>query len=95
MMLLALVEYVRATGDVGALGYANETFDLIESRFRDQTFGGWTENFSRDWQPVAPDAQAMVDRIGVHVMEALAEFADLTGLLLHARRPLAPVRLRS
>ncbi|MEX1007030.1 MAG: AGE family epimerase/isomerase [Acidimicrobiia bacterium] len=85
-MLLALVEYVRATGDVGALGYANETFDLIESRFRDQTFGGWTENLSRDWQPVDADERPMVDRIGVksanvnlHVMEALAELGDLTG----------------
>jgi mannobiose 2-epimerase len=84
-MLLALVEYARATDDAGALGYANETFDLIETRFRDEVYGAWTENLSRDLQPL-DDGTPMVDRIGVksagvliHVMEALAEFADLTG----------------
>ena len=76
---------VRATDDSGALGYANDTFDLIETRFRDEVYGGWTENLSRDLHPL-DDGLPMVDRIGfksadvsIHVMEAFAELADLTG----------------
>ena len=86
MMLLALVEYVRATGDAHALRYTNDTFDLIDTRFRDDVFGGWTENLSRELLPVADDGLPMVDMIGfksanitLHVMEAFAELADLTG----------------
>ena len=95
MMVLALVEYVRATSDAGALRYLNDTFDIIDTRFRDEVFGGWTENLSRELLPI-DDGLPMVDMIGfksanvtLHVMEAFAELADLTGdprMLRAARR---------
>ncbi len=85
MMLLALVEYVRATDDGDALRFANDTFALVDTHFRDDQCGGWTENLSRDLH-VLDGGLPMVDRIGVksanisiHVMEALAELGDLTG----------------
>jgi mannobiose 2-epimerase len=84
-VLLALVEYARATGDGEALQYANDTFELIDTHFHDDEWGGWTENLSRDLVPLDGGVQ-MGDRIGVksanttlHLMETLAELADLTG----------------
>jgi hypothetical protein len=50
-VLLALVEYARATDDGDAMRRANETFALIDERFHDSTFGGWNENFTRDSRP--------------------------------------------
>ena len=85
-MVLALVEYVRATSDAGALRYLNDTFDVIDTRFcatRSSADGPRTSR--RELLPI-DDGLPMVDMIGfkcanvtLHVMEAFAELADLTG----------------
>ena len=86
MVVLSLVEYARASGDDAALEHARTTYDTIEARLLDNTNGGWIEGATRDWQPLDPSGRRMVGTIGVksanvylHVMEALAELAEITG----------------
>jgi mannobiose 2-epimerase len=83
--LYAFVEHTRATGDADTRRFADETFGVIEARFRDRERGGWIEDLARDWGPADPNGLALVDRIGtksanvtLHVMEAYAEYVALT-----------------
>jgi mannose/cellobiose epimerase-like protein (N-acyl-D-glucosamine 2-epimerase family) len=85
MVVLAFVEYARATNDVTVIEHARETYDVIEAHLRDTTNGGWIESTTRDWQTLDPNGEWMVGSIGVksgnvylHMMEALAELADFT-----------------
>ena len=50
-MVYALSEYYLASGNEKALQQAQELFELIESRFRDQASGaGYFESLNREWK---------------------------------------------
>ena len=49
--IYGLSEYYRATGDAGALGLAQEIFDLVEGRGYDGAHGVYGEEYTRDWRP--------------------------------------------
>jgi mannobiose 2-epimerase len=84
--IFALLEYARATHDDGATQRALDTYEVVEAHFHDDEHGGWTEDLSRDWEPLPPDAPPLVEIVGLksvnthlHVMEAYAELARATG----------------
>jgi len=75
--IYALSEYHAATGRVSILDEAISVFHLIESKAREQQYGGYLEAFGRDWSPIndmrlsaldlnAPKSQNTL----LHVMEA-------------------------
>jgi mannobiose 2-epimerase len=49
--LYAWAEYVRVFHEPSALQQAMAIFDLIETRARDDRYGGYFEAMSRDWRP--------------------------------------------
>jgi mannose/cellobiose epimerase-like protein (N-acyl-D-glucosamine 2-epimerase family) len=75
MVVFALVEYARATGDPTVAEHARTTYDLIDAHLRDTEHGGWIENATREWEPLGPvgdgpdgewpEAAWMVGHIGV------------------------------
>jgi len=84
--IYALVEYHRASGDREALREALALYQTIQRHAHDSTNGGWYEHFERDWRPILdPRANIEVEVAGyksanthLHVMEALAELAEVT-----------------
>jgi mannobiose 2-epimerase len=85
-MIYALAEYVRASGDLEALRAAQELYQTLQKHAHDAKNGGWMEHFQRDWQPILkPEPGAEVEVPGyksanthLHLMEALAELAEVT-----------------
>jgi mannobiose 2-epimerase len=85
-VIYALVEYVRASGDLEALRTAQALYQTLQKRAYDAKNGGWMEHFQRDWQPILkPEPGAEVEVPGyksanthLHLMEALAELAEIT-----------------
>lgn len=53
LVLNALVEYHRASGEKEPLQKALELYDLIQTRAHDATNKGWNEHFRRDWTPIS------------------------------------------
>lgn len=51
--LYGFSEYVRATGDMGALDTALQLFDCIETHAFDPQHNGYIEAMSRSWEPLA------------------------------------------
>lgn len=52
-MLYGLSEYVRATGDIGALPACIALYNIIEEHSWEPQFGGYIEACNRDWSPIA------------------------------------------
>ncbi|HTH49113.1 MAG TPA: AGE family epimerase/isomerase [Candidatus Limnocylindria bacterium] len=85
-VIYALVEYSRASGDRAALEDALQLYREIQRHAHDASHGGWREQFTRGWQPLAEgDPEAVLDPAGakganthLHLMEALAELYDET-----------------
>jgi mannose/cellobiose epimerase-like protein (N-acyl-D-glucosamine 2-epimerase family) len=84
-VIYALVEYVRAGGDRGALSEARGLFELLVDRAHDDTRGGWREHFTRRWNPARRRRRGYeVEIVGLrsanvllHTMEMLAQlFAE-------------------
>lgn len=86
-VLYALVEYVRAGGDRGALAEARELFALVVERAHDDAYGGWLEHFGRRWRPARRPRQGFEVEIPglksanthLHAIEALTDLYDETG----------------
>lgn len=84
--IYALVEYHRASKDPAALEAALSLYRTIQERALDPKNGGWYEHFERDWKPLLdPKSNAEVEVAGyksanthLHLMEALAELAEVT-----------------
>ena len=83
-VIYALVEYYRASGDPAALADARQLFRVMATRARDRVHGGWIEHFEADWRPILDHCYLHVETAGyksanthLHVMEALAELADV------------------
>ena len=51
--LYALSEYCLLTKREDAIAFATEVFDLLESKAHDKAYGGYIENFARDWSPAS------------------------------------------
>jgi mannobiose 2-epimerase len=85
-VLYALCEHYRATGDEEVLARAEEVVGVIE-RMRDGEHGGWLEHFTPGLEPILREYRGPeVGRPGlktanvyIHLVEALAEYYDLTG----------------
>ncbi|MFD1315075.1 AGE family epimerase/isomerase [Namhaeicola litoreus] len=76
-MVYALSEYVKFNKNKQALNWAIDLFALIEKHAYDNTYGGYTEAFSRDWNLIsdmrlsAKDAnEAKTMNTHLHVLEA-------------------------
>jgi mannobiose 2-epimerase len=85
-VIYGLLEYYRASNDEEALRHAAELSNHLQAHAYDKKNGGWTEHFTRDWEPILqPTPQAVVGVAGcksanthLHLMEALTELFDLT-----------------
>jgi cellobiose epimerase len=95
-VLLALVEFHRATADESALEVAQELFELVDSRAHDARFGGYLESFRRDWRSELPGStnpgglppgQKTVNG-HMHWMSALAALVEIAP----AERPIERLR---
>ncbi len=86
-VVYALVEYVRAGGDRGALSDALRLFEFLVDRAHDDARGGWLEHFTRRWQPARRRARGYEVEIPglrsanvlMHTMEMLAQLYVETG----------------
>jgi len=70
--LYGLSEYAAASGDPGAAALARQCFDMIETRYRDETQGGYR---SGDPAAAAPVLKCLNDHL--HLLEALTVFASI------------------
>lgn len=52
-MLYGLSEYVRATGDIGALPACISLYNILEEHSWEAEYGGYIEACNRDWSPIA------------------------------------------
>lgn len=85
-VIYALVEYVRAGGPPEALQAARSLYDTLWQRAHDPKHGGWIEHFEPDWQAILkpmPGVEVEVPgyksaNTHLHMMEALAELAEVT-----------------
>jgi mannobiose 2-epimerase len=85
-VILAFVEYFRATGENTVLQAARELFQLIQAHARDSE-GRYTEHFRRDWTPIEvaepgiepPRPGWLSANFAVHWMESLSELAAESG----------------
>lgn len=85
-VIYALVEYYRASGSAEALQAARALYDTLWQHAHDPRHRGWIEHFEPDWQPILkPSPGAEVEVPGyksanthLHMMEALAELAEVT-----------------
>ncbi len=85
-VVYALVEYYRASQDPEALREATALYQTIQRRAHDAKNQGWTEHFTRAWQPLAlKDPAGEVEVAGyksanthLHFMEALTELYLIT-----------------
>ncbi len=76
-VMYGLAEYVAATGNAGALTWAQELFGLVERHTHDDEYGGNIECRVRDWSPLAdmrlsdkePPAAKTMNTL-LHLMEA-------------------------
>jgi len=75
--IYALSEYHAAMGRAGVLDEAIAVFRLIESKAREQQYGGYLDAFDRDWSPIADMRLSALDLNApksqntlLHVMEA-------------------------
>jgi cellobiose epimerase len=73
--IYGLSEYVRATGDTGALDRARAIYRLIETRARDARHGGYFDALSRDWGPLPPSDNILGEapksqNSHIHILEA-------------------------
>lgn len=85
IVIHALVELHRASGDDSPLEVGRGLHGLVERSARDERHGGWMEHFERDWRPVADDRSEIEipglksANTALHWMEALAELYQVTG----------------
>lgn len=73
--IYGLSEYYRATGNERALEQAISIFELIDNFAHDEIYGGYGENYKRDWLPIEPEGRHVSDKsmnTSLHVMEAFA-----------------------
>jgi cellobiose epimerase len=77
--IYALAEYHRATGDRAPLDRAIELYRLVESHAHDAAYGGYFEEFDREWKRLSYSKRSLVSPLGsksqntlLHVMEAYA-----------------------
>jgi mannobiose 2-epimerase len=83
--LFALSEYARASGESAAEILARQLFDLLDDRAYDAEYGGYREDFRRDWSPASAKhrGQTTVARelklftTHLHLMEAMTNFEVL------------------
>jgi N-acylglucosamine 2-epimerase len=75
-LLLGLASHYRFTGDPRALDWAERTHEIIETRMRDTSLGGYSLEWTRDWLPAKPqkDLCTLVD-----LAKAWLEFFAATG----------------
>ena len=84
--LYALTEYATASGDSSAKVTAKALFRLMETRARDQRYGGYRDILQRDWTPLPSTGMPHArDRVPVkrmnthlHLLEAITTFVALT-----------------
>lgn len=85
----ALSEYALQFQDAAALELAEKTFELLECRAADNTFGGYYENLEADWS-LSPGGSGGGDRksldIHMHLLEAFTTLAEASGSPVHLRR---------
>ena len=77
--IYGLAEYGMASGDKAALEAAKALFYIVESRFRDNEYGGYTEALSRDFSPLEDMSLSAHDinaaktmNSHLHILEAYA-----------------------
>ncbi len=94
-VIYGLVEYHRASGEPQALEQALALFRTLQRRAHDDQYGGWLEDFQRDWTPILGSPPSPVEISGgksanthLHWMEALTE------LCLESRDPAVERALR-
>lgn len=94
--IYALSEYFLATGDQQVLGYAVQTYDLLQTRCADSTNGGYFENMQRDWT-LSPSGAAGGDRKSLdthmHLMESFTALLAASGDTTHREKLLALIDL--
>jgi len=80
--IYGLSEYYRATGNAESLTKAIELYRAVEERSSDPVHGGYTDAFTRDWQPtqekyVSPERLHAVKTMNthLHLMEAYTNLA--------------------
>ena len=86
VVICALVEYSRASGDRVALEDALQLYREIQRHAHDASNLGWREHFERDWKPLSEgDPEAVIELAGaksanahLHLMEAFTELYDAT-----------------
>lgn len=85
--ILAFIEYARAGGDAHAVDSALALFYLLHERAHDNEFGGWLEDFGRDWEPIAESGSGgeveipglKSANVHLHAVEALTALYVETG----------------
>lgn len=87
--MYALSQYYLASGDKEALEYAEKTFELLQVYAADSLYGGYYENFNRDWS-LCEAGSAGGDRKcfdnHLHLMEALTVLYQASGKTIHRRK---------
>lgn len=87
--IYALSRYALDTGDKRAEEYAAKTFDLLQIYAADTEYGGYYENFERDWTRTpfgkgAGDIKSL--NIHMHLLEAFTTLAECTRKEIHRRK---------
>lgn len=101
--LFALAKYALATGEGEAARAADATFEVMETRFRDDVDGGYREVFQHDWSEISDDrpgllgvpADAKLRNTHMHVLEALSVYYCLHADALVRQRLLEVLQILS
>ena len=88
-VIYAFSEYAMAAQDETALGWAEKTFDLLQTHAADNLYGGYYEFFEENWSHCAPgvyggDRKSM--DVHMHLMEAFTNLYQASKKSLHKRR---------
>lgn len=94
--LYGVAQYALMSGEPAARRFADEIFNVIETRFHDSAHDGYHEFFCRDWKPCpakkpgyifAPPELKLLNS-HLHLLEAIVVYDELSGSPLARRRVL-------